>query len=30
MDGSQEDLTDLYGWTALVALVGFILVSFDG
>jgi hypothetical protein len=27
MNGAQEDLTDLYGWTALVALVGFILVS---
>jgi hypothetical protein len=27
MNGSQEDLTDVYGWTALAVLVGFILVS---
>jgi hypothetical protein len=28
MNGSQEDLTDVYGWTALAVLVGFILVSY--
>jgi hypothetical protein len=28
MQGSQDDLTDVYGWTALAVLVGFILVSY--
>jgi hypothetical protein len=28
MNGSQEDLTDVYGFTALAVLVGFILVSY--
>lgn len=28
MNGSQEDLTDVYGWTALAVLVGFIVVSY--
>jgi hypothetical protein len=30
MDDSQEDLTDVYGWTALACLVSFVLIFFGG
>jgi hypothetical protein len=30
MSSSQEDLTDIYGWTAVACVVGFVTIFFGG